>query len=104
MGLHDGKGLNALEVADLFDAIDAIEAIEALGKNLRSIDDISRVVAYPLASLSGYITGRWGIYWPRPTIQEQILVVADELRRHIITSLDDNASTDLHQMKMDLSN
>jgi hypothetical protein len=97
MALHDGKGLDPLEGADLFDAV------SAFGSAFRDVDDIPRTTAYPLATLSGYVAGRWGIYRHRPAIQEQILALAEDLRNHIIESLGDCGPSDIHQMKMDLS-
>jgi hypothetical protein len=98
MALHEGKGLHVLQVADLFDAI------SNFGASYRDTDEIPRIIAYPLATFSGYIASRWGIYWHRPEVQEQILALAEDLRKHIIRSIDDDSPAILQQMKLDLSN
>jgi hypothetical protein len=73
MALHAGKGLDALAVVALFDAI------SAFGASYRDTHEIPRIIAYPLATISGYIAGRWGMYWGRPKIQEEILALAKGL-------------------------
>jgi hypothetical protein len=98
MAIHAGKGLDALAVADLFDAI------SAFGTSHSDRDEMPRIIAYPLATISGCIAGRWGMYRGQSRIQEEIRALAADLRTRIIQSLDDNPPSTLQQMKMDLSN
>ena len=84
IAIHAGKGLDALAVADRA--------------------EMPRIIAYPLATISGCIAGRWGMYRGQSRIQEEILALAADLRTRIIQSLDDNPPSTLQQMKMDLSN
>ena len=93
MRLHGGYGVEQQSVERI------LGAIQSVRMQYRGHARIPKAVAYVLVFAPEVIRGRWGIYRDRPSVQQEVLALADEIGQRVRSCLQDEQDRTFGQNK-----